>query len=131
MVGPMRPRLGVVAAAAVVPAGVLAVDPGGLSPFGPALGRARWPTPPSGHWDSWPWSRRTSTLPWNPSGADYQVLFSRDGLTWSSQPLAALVDGPVARIGSVTVTDSKGIVTAIPPSPGTPADHATVVIGTV
>jgi len=59
------------------------------------------------------------------------VAVVQSEVTWSSQPLAALVDGPIARIGNVTVTDSKVIVTAIPPSPGAPADHATVVIGTV
>ncbi len=95
------PRPGTLAGAAVGPSGLVAVVQAHVDP------------------------------PRNPSGADYQVLFSRDGLTWSSQPLAALIDGPVARIGSVTVTDSKVIVTAIPPSPSTPADRATVVVGTV
>ncbi len=67
----------------------------------------------------------------SPPPATYQVLFSRDGTTWSSQPLAQLVDGPIARIGDVLVTDSKVVVTAIPPGANAPPDHATVVVGTV
>ena len=66
-----------------------------------------------------------------PGAAPCQILFSRDGITWSTQPIAGLVAGPIARIGNIMVTDSRIIVTVIPPGRSTPPDHATVLVGTV
>lgn len=65
------------------------------------------------------------------AGVAYHLMFSRDGQTWSSTPLADLIDGPIASIGNVLVTDSRIVVTVIPPGGGAPADHATVLVGTL
>lgn len=61
----------------------------------------------------------------------YHLLFSRDGETWSTTLLSELVDGPIASVGNVLVTENRIIVTVIPPGGAAPADHATVIIGTL
>jgi hypothetical protein len=85
-----------------------------------AVGTGRPAPPPPGPAESAP----------SPT-VEYQLLFSRDGLNWSAQSLNALVGGPVARIGNAIVTESRIIVTVIPPGGDAPPDHATVVVGTI
>lgn len=65
-----------------------------------------------------------------PVQPDHYVAFSRDGTTWSAQPLADLAGVTVGSVGNVMVTGTSVIVTVRPAGSDAGAP-STVVIGTL
>ncbi|MFN2609019.1 MAG: hypothetical protein ABR511_14195 [Acidimicrobiales bacterium] len=94
----------------------------------PATGAVR------ARFDVGPFVRASQAEP--PASVPRMVLFSRDGVTWSSQSLSDLVGRAVPRtaaVANVAVTPDRVLVAVVPPAagPGQPPERPTVLVGTV